>query len=138
MCYSKRSLPLHLNSEKTKTSCVTTYLVTLNQKMAQFNLELCFLVAVLAVFLSLASGEHHIISNLLEWFIFIWIFSFESWSLRLPRTITTLIWPASISKRLEYCLLILRWMLSSLSKACLGMWPNNWINLGWLASFTKS
>ena len=65
MCYSNRSLPLHLNSEKTKTSCVTTYRVTLNRKMAQFNLELCFLVAVLAVFLSLASGEHHIISNLL-------------------------------------------------------------------------
>ena len=37
--------------------------------MAQFNL--CFRVAFLAVLLPLASGEHHIILNLLERFIFI-------------------------------------------------------------------
>ena len=78
MCYLNGSLPLHLNSEKTKTSCVTIYRDTLNRKMAQCNLKFCFLVAVLAVFLPLASGEHHIISNLLKWFIFICIFSFES------------------------------------------------------------
>ena len=67
-----------MNVKKTKTSCVTTYRDTRNRKMAQCNLKVCFLVAVLAVFLPLASGEHHIISNLLKWFIFICILSFES------------------------------------------------------------
>ena len=47
-----------------------THIVThLNRDMAQFNL--CFRVAFLAVLLPLASGEHHIILNLLERFIFI-------------------------------------------------------------------
>ena len=44
-----------------------------NRNMALFNLELCSCVVVLAVFLPLASGERHIISNLLGRFIFIWI-----------------------------------------------------------------
>ena len=62
-----------------------------NRNMAQFNLELCSCVVVLAVFLPLASGEHHMISNLLERFIFIWILHlaemvgcvFQFWELEL-------------------------------------------------------
>ena len=57
-----RPLTFHFDSKKTKTSCVTIFCDTLNRNMAQFNLELCFCVVFLAVFLPLASGEHHIIS----------------------------------------------------------------------------
>ena len=105
-----------------KTSCVT---LTHNWNMAQFNLELCSCVVVLVVFLPLASGEHHIISNLLERFIFIWIlhlaeivgYVFQFWELELKTSAyhRNLIADAvSIKTRLEYCLLILGQIPSSL------------------------
>ena len=85
---SSGPLTLHLDSEKTRISCVTAYRDTLNRNVAKFNLELSFCVVFLAVFLPLASGEQHIISNLLERFIFFlmlhlvemlgYIFQFES------------------------------------------------------------
>ena len=126
--------------------------LTHNWNMAQFNLELCSCVVVLVVFLPLASGEHHMISNLLERFIFIWILHlaemvgcvFQFWELELKtsayhRNLITN--TASINIKEIWVLFLIDAKLSLkmiLSKACLGMWPNNWINLGWFASFTKS
>ena len=62
---------LSVTKGRTSKTIVTTYRDTLNQNMAQFNLELCFRVVVLAVFLTVASSERYIISNLLERFIVI-------------------------------------------------------------------
>ena len=120
--------------------------VTDNWNMAQFNLELCSCVVVLAVFLPLASGEHHMISNLLERFIFIWIlhlaeivgYVFQFWELELKTSAyhRNLIANAVSIKTKKIRVLFInvgtdtRLSLKTiLSKACLGMWPNNWINL---------
>ena len=118
-----------------------------NRNMAQFNLELCSCVVVLVVFLPLASGEHHIISNLLERFIFIWIlhlaeivgYVFQFWELELKTSAyhRNLIANAVSIKTKKIRVLFINLgtdtklsLKTILSKACLGMWPNNWINLG--------
>ena len=62
---------LSVTKGRSSKTIVTAYLDALNQNIAQFNSELYFRVVVLALFLLLASGEHHIISNLLERFIVI-------------------------------------------------------------------
>ena len=62
---------LSVTKGRSSKTIVTAYRDALNQNMAQFNSELYFRVVVLALFLLLASGEHHIISNLLERFIVI-------------------------------------------------------------------
>ena len=128
--------------------------LTHNWNMAHFNLELCSCVVVLAVFLPLASGEHHIISNLLGRFIFIWIlhlaeivgYVFQFWELELKTSAyhRNLIANAVSIKTKKIRVLFINLgtdtklsLKTILSKACLGMWPNNWINLGLFATFTK-
>ena len=138
-----------------KTSCVTAYLNT-QLKHGAVQSRALFLCSCSRCISS--SGfrwaPFHIILNLLERFIFIWIlhlaeivgYVFKFWELELKSSAyhRNLIANAVSIKTKKIRVLFINLgtdtklsLKTILSKACLGMWPNNWINLGLFATFTK-
>ena len=138
-------LTLHLNSKKTRTSCVTAYRDTIETWRSLISSFVPVFLFSLYFFLWLQVSTiwYQIYS---KGFIFIWILHlaemvgcvFQFWELELKTSAyhRNLIANAVSIKTKKIRVLFINLgtdtrlsLKTILSKACLGMWPNNWINL---------